>query len=109
MISKARIEALRQDPKHYKCGGMVYVCPEDPYVVRPKRVAWMGWTFNFAHAAAWWYLLGAVLLTTVPLLAVIGCRQSVEAALITISLEVLLLCVWMRYESTKYHRGDKNM
>jgi len=35
------------EPNHYKWG-FLYFDPADHRVIVPKRIAWMGWTFNFA-------------------------------------------------------------
>jgi uncharacterized membrane protein len=41
-----------------------YRSAKDERVLVPKRTAALGWTLNFAHRAAWWFLLG---LFTVPI------------------------------------------
>lgn len=37
--------------RHYKWG-LFYYNPEDKRLIVPKRIKWMGWTFNFAHPLA---------------------------------------------------------
>ncbi|MFM9026505.1 MAG: DUF5808 domain-containing protein [Bacteroidota bacterium] len=37
---------------------MFYYNPTDPRVWLPKRNPMMGWTVNFAHRAAIWWLIG---------------------------------------------------
>lgn len=41
-----------------------YASPRDTRTLVPRRNPALGWTLNFAHATAWWYLLG---LSIVPL------------------------------------------
>jgi len=43
--------------------GVVYVNPDDPALLVPKRFGW-GWTFNFARPAAWIILLGILALSS---------------------------------------------
>jgi uncharacterized membrane protein len=38
--------------------GIFYYNPADPRVWLPKRIPAMGWTLNFAHRAAYWWLVG---------------------------------------------------
>jgi len=38
--------------------GILYFNPDDPRIFPPKRIAWMGWTINFANP----YSIGAFLL-----------------------------------------------
>ena len=54
-----------QDPSNWKWG-IFYHNTNDPRVWVPKRNPVMGWTVNFAHRAAYWWLIG---LTAIPLLA----------------------------------------
>ena len=47
--SKEQLEAWHKDPNNWKCGGLFYYNKEDERLFPPKRVAWMGWTVNFAN------------------------------------------------------------
>ena len=44
------LDKLWSDPANWKYG--IYRCRQDPRVVVPKRVKWMGWTVNFARPSA---------------------------------------------------------
>lgn len=41
-------EMWRKDPSNWKWG-MFYYNKEDKRILPPKRIAWMGWTVNFAN------------------------------------------------------------
>lgn len=43
--------------------GFIYVNPDDPKIMVPKRNPWMGWTVNFAHWQA--YAILALILAIV--------------------------------------------
>lgn len=47
--SKEQLEAWHKDPNNWICGGLFYYNKEDERLLPPKRVAWMGWTVNFAN------------------------------------------------------------
>jgi uncharacterized membrane protein len=59
---------------HWKGGGIIYDNPDDPALLVPKRFG-LGYTFNFAHAAAYW-AIGLVL--AVPLLGVLLLRVALH-------------------------------
>ena len=46
--SKETLEKWRKDDKYWKLG-CIYYNPEDQRILPPKRIAWMGWTVNFAN------------------------------------------------------------
>lgn len=46
--SKETLKKWHQDPNNWKWG-MFYYNPEDKRLLPPKRIAWMGWTVNFAN------------------------------------------------------------
>ena len=105
MKTKEEIYALRKNPKYYRLGGSVYYCPEDPYVVLPKKIPWMGWTFNFAHSKAWPTLLLLMGIYLIPALLILRyCQGNCGCFLLGILGTLPFLCFWAHYESTKYHR-----
>lgn len=46
--SKETLERWRKDPNNWKMG-MFYYNKEDKRIFPPKRIAWMGFTVNFAN------------------------------------------------------------
>ena len=46
--SKELLEKWHQDPNNWKCG-IFYYNIEDKRIFPPKRIAWQGWTINFAN------------------------------------------------------------
>lgn len=62
--SKETLEKWRKDPNNWKFGGIYYNI-EDKRIFPPKRIAWMGWTINFANwksIAAFLILFGIIIL-----------------------------------------------
>lgn len=101
---REEILKLRQDPKNYRYKGMIYYCPDDPYVVLPKRLAWMGWTFNFAHPKVWHMLFYVVFASTIPVIFFIYLTYQNDwpAAVlyVAIALHFILICLWAHKAST---------
>ena len=46
--SKETLEKWHKDPNNWKWGSFYYN-KEDQRLLPPKRIAWMGWTVNFAN------------------------------------------------------------
>ncbi|MFT5963688.1 MAG: putative membrane protein [Flavobacterium sp.] len=46
--SKESLEKWHKDPNNWKLG-VFYYCKEDKRILPPKRMAWAGWTVNFAN------------------------------------------------------------
>jgi uncharacterized membrane protein len=55
--SKETLEKWHKDPANWKWGSFYYN-KEDNRLIPPKRIAWMGWTINFAN----WKSIGAFVL-----------------------------------------------
>ena len=55
--SKETLEKWHKDPANWKWGSFYYN-KEDNRLFPPKRIAWMGWTINFAN----WKSIGAFVL-----------------------------------------------
>jgi len=106
MISKEILE-LRKDPKNYIWKGLIYHSPKDPYIIAPKRRAWMGWMFNFAHPKVWPMLFYALFASITPILFFIYLRHKNDWPLavlyIGIASHVILLFLWAYKESTEAH------
>ena len=45
---KETLEKWHKDPNNWKWG-CIYFKKEDQRLLLPKRIAWMGWTVNFAN------------------------------------------------------------
>ena len=62
--SKETLEKWHKDPKNWKLGNFYYN-KEDKRIFPPKRIAWMGWTINFANRnsiIAYLILFGIIIL-----------------------------------------------
>ncbi len=46
--SKETLDKWHKDPNNWKWGSFYYN-KEDPRLLPPKRISWMGWTVNFAN------------------------------------------------------------
>jgi len=46
--SKETLEKWHKDPNNWICG-IFYFNKQDKRILPPKRIAWMGWTVNFAN------------------------------------------------------------
>ncbi|MFZ4107115.1 DUF5808 domain-containing protein [Flavobacterium sp.] len=46
--TKETLENWKNDDKYW-IWGSIYYNPEDQRILPPKRIAWMGWTVNFAN------------------------------------------------------------
>jgi uncharacterized membrane protein len=60
--SKETLEKWRTDDTYWKCGGLFYYNKEDERLLPPKRVAWMGWTVNFANPKSVILMFGIIFL-----------------------------------------------
>lgn len=58
------------DSSHWKWG-ILYHNPSDPRVWLPKRIPAMGYTLNFAHRAAYWWLIGLIVIPLIPIMIVL--------------------------------------
>ncbi|MFM2206495.1 MAG: hypothetical protein RL213_470 [Bacteroidota bacterium] len=55
--SKDELKAMHEDSSRWRWG-IFYSNPEDPRIWVPKKTPVMGYTLNFAHRGAWWWLIG---------------------------------------------------
>lgn len=58
--SKETLENWSKDPKNWKWG-ILYYNPEDNRIIVPKKIQWMGVTFNFANKKTFFFLIGMFL------------------------------------------------
>ncbi|HTR80779.1 MAG TPA: DUF5808 domain-containing protein [Bacteroidota bacterium] len=54
-------DKLEGNPNHWKWG-IFYFNPEDPRVIIPKRIPWMGWTLNMARPASLIFVAAIILI-----------------------------------------------
>jgi hypothetical protein len=97
-MTREEIEARRKDPRKSKWRH-IYFCPEDPRVIVPRRIKWMGWTLNFARPSAIPTLLLIVAFLVIPLRMVEG--QGVVVVRLTVAAEILVLCLVCAYLSSR--------
>ncbi len=84
-------ERLWCDPNHWRAG-MVYYCPEDPRVIVPRRLRWMGWTMNFAHPHVFLWLVLTIVIPTGPFLLLVACSvRSLLAYVVVLGVSIFAL------------------
>jgi hypothetical protein len=97
-MTREEIEACWKDPRNYKWG-IIYFCKEDPRVIVPRRIKWMGWTLNFARPSAVPTLLLVVAFLVVPLRMVEG--QGDVTVFLTGVAEIIVVCLLCAYLSSR--------
>ena len=55
--SRETLEKWSKDPNNW-VWGMFYYNKEDQRLMPPKRIAWMGWTINFANYKSVLFMIG---------------------------------------------------
>lgn len=96
-MTREELDVLFSKPEHWKWE-CLYYCPEDPRIVVPKRVRWMGWTINFARPLALPFL--AALIASM-LVAVWVMERFIHGdlarwlVLVLIIAGLVALCAWM--------------
>jgi uncharacterized membrane protein len=65
-LTQDELDEMRKDPSNYKLG-LFYYNANDPRVILPKPVKWMGWTLNFAKPMSYVWIVGV-------LIALVGIR-----------------------------------
>ena len=85
------IEDHWNNPDNHRWGA--YYCPEDPRIIVPRRVRWMGWTINFARPGSFPTLVLMFVWIVVPydLIRMIG--GGLVAGLITGAMSIAILCL----------------
>jgi hypothetical protein len=90
------LDALWRDQRNHRYG--VYFCKEDPRVIVPKRIKWMGWTINFARPSAIpvLILLFAILLVPAQIARHYGATSAGVAFTLIASIIVMcLFCIFL--------------
>jgi len=99
------LEKLWNDPANWHAH-YIYYCKADPRYVVPKRNRWAGWTMNFAHGAAWIYLVVGIGLTFAAAFAGIQTHQPVVVAL-TIVLILVVSFFSARWQASPSRFEDR--
>jgi hypothetical protein len=81
------LEKLWSNPANWRTR-LFYYCKADPRFMVPKRNRWAGWTMNFAHRAAWIYLVVGIGLT---LAAVFASSATHRPAIIASTIVVIVV------------------
>lgn len=58
--SKETLEKWSKDPNNW-IWGLFYYNKEDKRLMPPKKIAWMGWTINFANYKSVLFMIGWIL------------------------------------------------
>jgi hypothetical protein len=94
---RSELDASAADGANWHWG--IYWCREDPRLVVPKRVKWLGWTLNLAQPGAWVLLMA---LTVVPVAVIVfelwlGVRDLwvVMATVAAMCVCIVVLCAWL--------------
>lgn len=58
--SKETLEKWSKDPNNW-IWGLFYYNKEDKRLMPPKKIAWMGWTVNFANYKSVLFMIGWIL------------------------------------------------
>ena len=58
--SKETLEKWSKDPNNW-VWGLFYYNKEDKRLMPPKKIAWMGWTINFANYKSVLFMIGWIL------------------------------------------------
>ena len=97
-MTREEIETSRKDSRKSKWRH-IYFCKEDPRVIVPRGIKWMGWTLNFARPSAIPTLLLIVAFLIIPLRMVEG--QGVVTVRLTFAAEIVALCLVCAYLSSR--------
>lgn len=100
-MTHGELEGLRLDRKNWRFFG--YYCADDPRVIVPMRLWWMGYSLNHAHKAAIPVLIGILATLGAPLLflALMDLSHSVywvAGTFVLVAGALIGLCHW---ESTR--------
>ena len=95
------LEKLWKSAQSWKWGN-IYFCKEDPRVIVPKRLKWMGWTINFARPSAFPTLFALMVFIGLPFfwLAFTGFANAPLWFAIIVA-DILALCLICWYLASK--------
>jgi hypothetical protein len=99
-MTQEEIEACWKDPRNRKWG-IFYYCKADPRAIVPRRLKWMGWTFNAARPSAIPVVLLLLAILAVPIFIVTaqGARDGI--VLITGAAAITVVCLLCAYLSSR--------
>jgi len=99
-MTRHEIEACWRDPRNRKWG-IFYCCKADPRVIVPKRIKWMGWTVNVAHARALPVTLFLIVLLAAPVWFVTSKGAGTGAVVATVMIATAVVCLLCAYLSSR--------
>lgn len=100
-MASAELERLWSDPRNWSPPG-IYRCAADPRVIVPKRWRWAGWTINFAHPAAWWVLVGSVVVAAGPVLVLAASGRATPGRVLgAVGIGAVVLSLAAAWESER--------
>ena len=89
-MTREELDRIWANPSNWS---IVYRCAEDPRVIVPRRLRWMGWTINFDHPLAWLVALLSVAIAVGPFLILLQVGIVSAPLLISVLVASILLLV----------------
>ena len=99
-MTREEIEKCWRDPRNRKWG-IFYYFKADPRVIVPKRLKWMGWTVNAAHAGAIPMVMFLIALLVVPVFMVTANGGGTGSVLVTGAVSITVVCLLSAYLSSR--------
>jgi hypothetical protein len=99
-MTREEIETLWKDPRNRKWG-IFYYCKADPRAIVPKRLKWMGWTFNAAQPRAIPVTLLLVAILLVPIFIATKEGAGTGMLVVTAAVAVAVVCLLCSYLSSR--------
>ena len=99
-MTQEEIEACWKDPRNRKWG-IFYYCKADPRAIVPRRLKWMGWTFNAARPSAIPVVLLLLAILAVPVFIVAAKGAGNGILLITTAATITTVCLLCAYLSSR--------
>jgi uncharacterized membrane protein len=98
-MTREEIDNLWKDPRNRRWG--LYYCKEDPRVIVPKSIKWMGWTVNAARPSA----IPVVLLLTsgmaAPVVVAAWKGASLGVVMLALAVSVTGVCMACAYLASR--------
>jgi hypothetical protein len=97
-MTEQEMEACWKDRGNYKWG--LYYCKSDPRPIVPKRIKWMGWTFNAARPSVIPATLALFAILLGPVLVAKANDASNAAQMCTLVASILTMCLFCAFLSS---------